>query len=172
PHDLPTLVTLRNTAANRLLAAGIDQWHPHEMGEDHFRSILTKGEIWLAEADDGTPLGAYELWWDDEPAWGPQPPTAGYIHRLMTDTTVAPPGTGRTLLRNAESRIAEVGRTLARLDCLATNPRLRAYYEAAGYAPVGTKEGKPVAGGGTRSFTLLEKELKAPKKPKDPTSRM
>ncbi|MFE9454326.1 tyrosine-protein phosphatase [Streptomyces sp. NPDC006739] len=95
------------------------------------------------------------------PDWdrGPRPPDAGYIHRLMTTPHTAPPGTGRRMLREAESRIAATGRPYARLDCLAANPRLRAYYESAGYRVVGER---PVEDGGTGSpyaVTLLEKRL-------------
>ncbi|MGW5179814.1 GNAT family N-acetyltransferase [Streptomyces sp. NPDC004082] len=135
-----------------------DQWRPGELGEDHFRRTLLKGEIWLAEAADRV-VGAWELWWEDEDAWGTQPPTAGYVHRLMVDRGSVPPGTGRELLRVAERRVAEAGRLLVRLDCLATNERLNAYYRNAGYQVAGHKEGKPQPGGPPKSFTLLEKPV-------------
>lgn len=115
--------------------------------------------MWLAEAADRV-VGAWELWWEDEDAWGPQPPTAGYVHRLMVDRGSVPPGTGRRLLRAAERRVAEAGRPLVGLDCLAANARLSAYYLDAGYRVVGRKEGKPQPGGAPRSFTLLEKSVR------------
>jgi hypothetical protein len=46
-----------------------------------------------------------------------------------------------------------------RLDCLATNTQLNAYYREAGYRVVGRKEGKPQPGGPPKSFTLMEKRL-------------
>lgn len=136
-------------------------WRPGELDGDHFRRVMARGEVWLAEAADGRALGAWELWWEDEAAWGPQPPVAGYVHRLMVDRTTAAPGTGRLLLSAAERRVAEAGRTCVRLDCLAGNERLNAYYGEAGYRVVGRKEGKPQPGGAPpKSFTLLEKELR------------
>lgn len=75
----------------------------------------------------------------------------------MVDRATAPPGTGRTLLRAAERRVAETGRTFVRLDCLAGNARLHAYYLDAGYRVVGHKAGKPQPGGTPKSFTLMEK---------------
>ncbi len=135
------------------------QWQPGELDEDHFRRIMEEGEVWVAEVH-GRPVGAWELWWEDLAAWGPQPPTAGYVHRLMVDRTAAPPGTGLRLLRAAERRVAEAGRSLARLDSLAGNVRLTAYYVDAGYQVVGRKEGKPQPGGTTKSYTLLEKSLR------------
>ncbi|WP_328904682.1 GNAT family N-acetyltransferase (plasmid) [Streptomyces sp. NBC_00441] len=159
--DLASVVRLRDEAARWMLARGVTgQWQPGELGEDHFRRIMATGEVWLAEAV-GRVVGAWELWWEDEDAWGPQPATAGYVHRLMVDRTAVPPGTGRRLLRAAEHRVAEAGRTLVRLDCLADNEPLTAYYLGAGYRVVGRMEGKPQPGGTPKSFTLLEKETAA-----------
>ncbi|MGW3493522.1 GNAT family N-acetyltransferase [Streptomyces sp. NPDC001020] len=155
--DLLAVVRLRDDAARWMLAQGVTgQWRPGELGVDHFRRIMEDGEVWLAEAADRV-AGAWELWWEDEEAWGPQPPTAGYVHRLMVDHDSVPPGAGRQLLRVAERRVAEAGRPLVRLDCLADNAPLNAYYLNAGYQVVGRKEGKPQPGGTPKSFTLLEK---------------
>ncbi|MGN9757968.1 GNAT family N-acetyltransferase [Streptomyces sp. SD31] len=157
--DPPTLVRLRDDAARWMAAWGITgQWRPGELAEDHFRQVMEHGEVWLAEAG-GRVVGAWELWWEDEAAWGARPPVAGYVHRLMVDRSTAAPGTGLRLLRAAERRVAEAGRTCVRLDCLAGNAQLNAYYRDAGYRVVGHKEGKPQPGGAPKSFTLLEKVL-------------
>ncbi|MFI0738552.1 GNAT family N-acetyltransferase [Streptomyces sp. NPDC021100] len=158
--DLAALVRLRDEAARWMLARGVDgQWRPGELGTDHFRRAVECGEAWFAEAG-GRVVGAWELWWEDEDAWGPQAPVAGYVHRLMVDREAAAPGTGRQLLRAAERRVAAAGRNVVRLDCLAGNARLTAYYLDAGYRVVGHKAGKPQPGGAPKSFTLLEKELR------------
>ncbi|GAA4292533.1 GNAT family N-acetyltransferase [Streptomyces venetus] len=158
--DLPTLVRLRDDAARWMLARGVTgQWRPGELDEDHFRQVMAHGEVWLAESG-GHVAGAWEVWWEDEAAWGPQPPVAGYVHRLMVDRSTAPPGTGRLLLRAAERRVAAAGRTHVRLDCLAGSAQLNAYYRDAGYRVVGRKEGKPQPGGAPKAFTLLEKDLR------------
>ncbi|MEV5988458.1 GNAT family N-acetyltransferase [Streptomyces sp. NPDC052051] len=155
--DLATLVRLRDDAARWMLAQGITgQWQPGQLGEGDFRKAMENGEIWLAEAA-GRLVGAWELWWDDEDAWGPQPPVAGYVHRLMVDRSNAQPGIGRLLLRTAERRVAAAGRAYVRLDCLAGNARLNSYYLDAGYRVVGHKAGKPQPGGVPKSFTLMEK---------------
>ncbi|MEU8761548.1 GNAT family N-acetyltransferase [Streptomyces sp. NPDC048659] len=157
--DLTTLVRLRDAAARWMLARGVTgQWLPGELGEDHFRRVLERDEVWLAE-DAGRVVGAWELWWRDEAAWGPQPPVAGYVHRLMVDREAAAPGTGRLLLRAAEARVRAAGRSRVRLDCLAGNAPLNAYYEGAGYREVGLLTEKPQPGGVSRSFTLREKDL-------------
>ncbi|WP_405870377.1 GNAT family N-acetyltransferase [Streptomyces sp. NBC_00005] len=158
PADAPTLVRLRDSSALWQLARGIDQWQPGEKDETHFRTRMEQGEVWLAHAGPHL-AGAWELWWDDQAAWGPRPADAGYIHRLMTTPHTAPPGTGRELLARAESRILATGRPYARLDCLASNPRLRAYYESAGYRVVGEQPAKDGGLGSPYAVTLLEKRL-------------
>lgn len=168
--DLAALVRLRDDAARWMIAQGITgQWQPGELGGGHFRRIMASGEVWLAEAADRV-VGAWELWWEDEDAWGPQPPTVSYVHRLMVDHSRVPSGTGRHLLRVAERRVAEVGRILVRLDCLAYNARLSAYYLKAYYQVVGHKEGKPQPGGTTKSFTLLEKSVRDGKGQESPVA--
>ncbi|GGS08911.1 hypothetical protein GCM10010252_55110 [Streptomyces aureoverticillatus] len=158
--DAPVLVRLRDEAARWQIAQGIAQWKPGELGEEHFRARLADSEIWIATlGPDGPVAGAWELWWDDPAAWGPQPPTAGYVHRLMTDRLVAPAGTGRRMLAHAERRILAAGRGLCRLDCRANNARLRAYYAAAGYEEVGELPSKDGGVAGRFAVTLLQKRL-------------
>jgi protein-tyrosine phosphatase len=156
--DAPALVRLRDDAARWMRANGIDQWKPGDLGQDHFLRRMASGEVWLAEAD-GRTVGGWELWWEDEAAWGPQPPEAGYVHRLMVDRVAAPRGAGRAMLAEAERRIMEAGRPYCRLDCVSANPRLRAYYEAAGYVVVGEQPFKDGRLGSTYAVTLLEKKL-------------
>ncbi|MFE6759894.1 GNAT family N-acetyltransferase [Streptomyces sp. NPDC057684] len=158
PDDLAALVALYDGAARWMVEQGIDQWQPGEKTEDHFRLRIKEGEVWFADDAQGAGVGAYELWWDDEPAWGVRPPEAGYVHRLMVRRG-APAGTGRALLAHAEERVAAAGRPLCRLDCVSTNPRLRAYYERAGYAVVGEQPFKSGAGGSTYAVTLMEKRV-------------
>ncbi|MEU9119281.1 GNAT family N-acetyltransferase [Streptomyces sp. NPDC048506] len=156
--DPVVLVELYDAAARWMQESGIDQWKPGGKGVEHFRQRMAEGEVWLAEAA-GHIVGAFELWWRDEPAWGPRPAEAGYVHRLMVDRGRAPAGTGRAMLAHAERRIAAAGREWSRLDCVASNPRLRTYYEGAGYAVVGEQSAKTDGGGSPYAVTLLEKRL-------------
>ncbi|PKV85416.1 GNAT family N-acetyltransferase [Streptomyces sp. TLI_146] len=157
-EDVPALVALYDRAARWMQSTGIDQWQPGEKDADHFRRRIAEGEVWLALTDGGV-AGAYELWWRDEPAWGVRPPEAGYVHRLMTDRTLAPAGTGRALLAHAEQRIAAAGRPLSRLDFKASSPGLRTYYERAGYAVAGEQPFKEGGGGSNYAVVLMEKRL-------------
>ncbi|CAM5240436.1 hypothetical protein SALBM135S_03557 [Streptomyces alboniger] len=85
--------------------------------------------------------------------------TAAPSPRRCGGTTRARPGTGREMLAAAERRVAGAGRALCRLDCVTSNPRLRTYYEEAGYTVVGELAGKVAADGGTYGVLLLEKPL-------------
>ncbi|MFF8639651.1 GNAT family N-acetyltransferase [Streptomyces sp. NPDC015345] len=157
--DTATLTGLYDGAARWMLERGIDQWKPGDKDARHFRRLIDSGveEVWLAE-EGAEVVGAYELWWDDEAAWGVRAPDAGYVHRLMVRRG-ARPGSGRAMLARAERRIAEAGRELCRLDCVSANPRLRTYYEGAGYTAVGELAGKVAADGSTYGVTLMEKRL-------------
>ncbi|MFF3403152.1 GNAT family N-acetyltransferase [Streptomyces sp. NPDC002659] len=157
--DAETLVALFDGAARWMQLSGIAQWKPGDKDADHFRHWIKAGEVWIAEREDGGTLGAYELWWEDQPAWGVQPPVAGYVHRLMIDRDTAPQGFGRLLLAHAEQRIADTGREFVRLDCLSSNPALRTYYEAAGYRVVGEEPGKVAEDGSRYAVVLLEKQV-------------
>ncbi|UQX00875.1 GNAT family N-acetyltransferase [Streptomyces sp. RerS4] len=157
--DAGTLVKLYDGAARWMLARGIEQWKPGEKDAAHFRDRMRDGEVWLAEDGDGRIVGGYELWWSDEEAWGVQPPVAGYVHRLMVEREAAPAGTGMRLLVHAERRIARTGRERARLDCVATNPRLLAYYRSAGYRIVGECPHKEAEDGRVYGVILLERRL-------------
>ncbi|MGE7386619.1 N-acetyltransferase family protein [Streptomyces sp. NPDC004126] len=157
--DAATLAKLHDQAARWMLDQGIDQWKPGDKDAEHFRARMRDGEVWLAEDADGRIVGAYELWWSDEEAWGVQPPVAGYVHRLMVERKAAPPGAGLRILEHAEHRIARTGRDRARLDCVSSNPKLLAYYRSAGYRVVGefpSKEGKD---GRVYGVILLERRL-------------
>ncbi|MFH8471099.1 GNAT family N-acetyltransferase [Streptomyces sp. NPDC018000] len=159
--DVGELARLRDAAARWQAGRGIDQWQPGELGRSHFLARLDDCETWLAASGADAPVvGAWEVWWEDPAAWGEQPPVAGYVHRLVTDRAAAPPGTGRIMLTEAERRIASFGRDLCRLDCLADNPRLRRYYEDAGYTVTGTLPAKNGDGGRRYGVTLLEKRLR------------
>ena len=94
-------------------------------------------------------------------AWGPQPPPAGYVHRLMVDRSSAQPGRGGCCCELRSIAWPRRGGHFVRLDCLAGNARLNAYYLDDGYRVVGHKAGKPQPGGAPKSFTLLEKTLRA-----------
>src|SRR2546423_1211405 len=91
---------------------------------------IEAGVTWLAVAN-GEAVGTLVVQWDDPLFWAGYPSDAGYLHRLAVRRHGA--GLGSRLLRWAEFHAAGAGKTHLRLDCVASNESLRAYYERAPY---------------------------------------
>src|SRR5262249_14091462 len=94
------------------------------------------GGIYLATLD-GKPAGTVTILDEPEGVWDDLPGKALSIHGLMVRRAFAGQEIGQMLLRWAEQRAAELGLPLLRLDCDATNPALRSYYERTGFTPMG-----------------------------------
>ena len=131
--ELNEVLDVLAEAARWLSAQGVEQW-PARFESDWVLPAIERGETWLAESD-GEVTGSPVVQWEDPIFWAGYPADAGYLHRLA----VLRPGTGlgAQLLRWAERHAAGKGKQFLRLDCVAWNARLRAYYERAGYAHVG-----------------------------------
>jgi ribosomal protein S18 acetylase RimI-like enzyme len=132
PEDADTFLEIHEEAARWLWEQGIRQWQPGTFQKAWIALPIERGELYLAKRG-GEALGTVMLQWADEYTWGEQPPDAGYIHGLRVRRSTTGQGLGRAMLRWAEREIARVGRPIARLDCIAGNERLCAYYLAAGY---------------------------------------
>jgi GNAT superfamily N-acetyltransferase len=77
--------------------------------------------------------------------WGDADTAAGYVHRMAVRRQAA--GLGPLLLDWAADTARQNRRHLLRLDCVASNGRLRTYYEARGFihrgdVPVGGAPGQ------------------------------
>jgi ribosomal protein S18 acetylase RimI-like enzyme len=97
---------------------------------------LPAGLVHLARLA-GRPVATFVLRWSDERVWGPDDGQAGYLHRLATRPETAGRGIGAQLITAAAGLTRERGRSWLRLDCDRDNQRLRAYYEALGFAHAG-----------------------------------
>ena len=111
----------------------IEQW-PDRFPTGWVLPAIEAGETWLAELD-GQIVGTLVVQWEDPLIWAGYPSDAGYLHRLAVRRHGADLG-GR-LLRWAERHAAAAGKSYLRLDCVASNESLRAYYERAAYEYVG-----------------------------------
>jgi len=140
--DAAAVVRLRDAAAEWLLARGIEQWHPGEAGESGLAARADAGELFVVR-DRGEVVAAVVIVPSDPLVWGPRPSDAGYLHTLVIDRRWAGQGLGRRVLARAEAHIAARGATCARLDCVAGNDGLTAYYRNAGYTEVGRRTFAP-----------------------------
>jgi hypothetical protein len=133
PDEIDVVLAVLAEAAGWLRGRGIEQW-PDRFPADWVMPAIDRGETWLAEVD-GEFFGTLVVQWDDPIFWAGYQAAAGYLHRLA----VCRPGTrqGAVLLHWAEQHAADHGKAFLRLDCVASNARLRTYYERAGYEHVG-----------------------------------
>ncbi len=134
--DTNLLIEIHEDAARWLWARGIHQWEPGTFPRDRLISRIERGEVYLARLD-GEPVGMAILQEADEDTWGARPDDALYLHGLRVRRAYAGQGIGRTILRWVEEQVAARGRIYLRLDCMADNTKLRAYYEDAGFRCVG-----------------------------------
>ncbi len=128
------LVVLDEVAA-WLASLGVQQW-PHRFDSAWVLPAIEAGHTWLVDAD-GLSAATITLEWSDQ-IWGPDDGSAGYVHRLAVRRHAA--GLGPQLLGWAAEETIRQGRHFLRLDCVATNRRLRSYYESAGFQARGDVE--------------------------------
>ena len=130
-HSTP-IAHLRDDLTRRLRRGGSDQWAPGEVAPAQVRAQIERGQWWVLEED--FLVAAVRVLESDPQVWpepGPEP--ARYVHGLMVDHRAAGRRLGEGLLAWVEARAARAGCALVRLDCVAANPALCAYYERLGY---------------------------------------
>ncbi|MEO3804154.1 GNAT family N-acetyltransferase [Nonomuraea sp. B1E8] len=110
-----------------LAAQGVRQW-PDRFERAWIEPAVARGETWLAHIGDEVAATVTLDWsdglWDDDG-------TAGYMHRMAVRRWAA--GLGAHVLGWAADTTRGQGRARLRLDCVASNRRLRGYYESAGF---------------------------------------
>lgn len=122
------VLAVLDEAAAWLQSRDISQW-PSRFEADWVTDAIARGETWLVRAG-GRVTATLTLNWSD-PLWDDIEGGAGYLHRVAVRRSAA--GLGAVLLAWARDTVRQHGRDRLRLDCVATNRRLRAYYEAAGF---------------------------------------
>jgi ribosomal protein S18 acetylase RimI-like enzyme len=135
PDELPIVVGILDQAARWMLSRGIQQWDspcPPEVWQRMAREI-ENGQVYLARlSEPGEPVGTLRLEWRGVPLW-PAEADAGYIHSMAVSPAYMGRQVGKQMLEWAIQHIRSRGKSIARLDCMSNNPRLRAYYESAGF---------------------------------------
>src|SRR5258708_10271480 len=131
-EDVATCVAIEEDAVGWLRSRGIEPGEPPRPLREIFADAIAREQMYLA-LRDGVPAAKLALT-DADDLWDDLPGDALYVHGLMVLRACAGQAVGRALLAWAARRAARLGKSLLRLDCDATNPRLRAYYESAGFA--------------------------------------
>lgn len=156
-EDIPEVIDIQVEAAEWLRSRGIDQWRiDRERTSAYLRAAVVgfppAREIYLAwqavPAEGGAahgelePVATFSLQSSDERIWGKMPDDALYLHGFAVRRAVGGMGVGLVLLRWAEGVTTAIGKTYLRLDCMAENPSIRAYYERAGFTHRGDVRGQ------------------------------
>jgi len=136
-HCLLDILDIWQDAAQWLHAQQIDQWMPISFDLAEVHACLTGGnELFLLKVG-GAAAGTFYISWSDPCIWGDasvqDDEPAGYIHRLAVGRSWHGRGLGRLMLNWSEHYISSQGKMMIRLDCMADNPQLNAYYRAAGF---------------------------------------
>ncbi|HEX6819756.1 MAG TPA: GNAT family N-acetyltransferase [Ktedonobacterales bacterium] len=131
-NDAETLLAIHEDVAHWLWCRDIRQWEPGTFPRQQLDVWIARGEAYLARLD-GAAVAMLTLHWSDEETWGVMPEDAGYVHSLAVRRQYAGQGIGRALLAWTEREVAAAGKEYLRLDCMAQNAALRAYYEHAGF---------------------------------------
>lgn len=135
-------------------AKGIRQWNADMFSPENIEKLFREQDIYVAYLH-GNLAGAFSINWEkEEEIWGSLfHADAGYVHRLAVARNCKGLGIGRLLLAHAASIIAQKGRSWLRLDCMAQNPSLNAYYTRLGLQYCGRFDG------GGWSASLYEQEV-------------
>jgi GNAT superfamily N-acetyltransferase len=129
PEQAADVLSVLDEAAAWLQQRGIAQW-PARFEPSWVADAIRRGETWLVETD-GEIGATVTLDWSD-PVWTDARGSAAYVHRMAVRRQDA--GLGSVILAWAADVARQRGCGALRLDCVASNRRLRAYYEAAGFA--------------------------------------
>jgi hypothetical protein len=129
PDQLAEVLAVLDEVAAWLHERGIAQWPAH-FEPSWVMEAISRGETWLVEADGA--IGAtVTVNWSDS-VWADVAGSAAYLHRMAVRRTEA--GLGPVILAWAADIARQHDCDALRLDCVASNGQLRAYYAAAGFA--------------------------------------
>jgi GNAT superfamily N-acetyltransferase len=133
PADVPVIDSLLREAEAWLRGRGIPMWQPAELLVDQMARDVASGMYFIAEVD-GVVAGTIRFQLEDTEFWPDLPgDDSAFVHRLAVRRAYAGTGVGGELLAWAADRARALGRRYLRLDCDASRPRLRAFYERQGF---------------------------------------
>lgn len=117
-----------------ILSKGIIQW-PLDWLESIRPEIKAaiESELFYAVEVDNTLAAVIEIRSTPEDLWNNNQDEALYIHKLAIQRKYADRGLGRNILDLIKLKARQKNIEFLRLDCVAHNDKLRAYYESCGF---------------------------------------
>ena len=140
--DIPVLAKILTAAYHYKLKHQDASWGSEQSDvftEKEVAHQLTLGVTYLARLDS-RPVATFMLQWEDPDVWGQQPPDAGYLHRLAVSADQHGQKLGQQLIEHAAQVVRANHRQFLRLDCIADNTDLCAYYEQRGFQLIETRQ--------------------------------
>jgi len=133
PRDAESVSSILFEAADWLRARDIPMWRGDELSREQIASDVAEGHFFLARCG-GEAVGTIKFQLQDDLFWPDTPADeAAFVHRLAVRRAFAGGQLSAQLLRWAGERAKSLGRPFLRLDCEASRPRLRAFYERCGF---------------------------------------
>ena len=133
PADVGAVAGILGEAARWLEQEGMAMWRADELEPALISGDVSAGLFFLGE-QAGDPAGVMKFQLDDPVFWPDVPrEDSAFVHRLAVRRRYAGTGVSGGLLRWAVARAGVLGRRYLRLDCEASRPRLRAFYQSLGF---------------------------------------
>lgn len=137
-EDIPAIARVLSQASIHKAAQGDFLWGDQPFTEEEVAGKLETGNLFTVMCD-GVIAGTVALTDTDERVWeeeGTNPNEALYIHSLATSDEVRGKGIGEKVIDWVVGKAQSENRSVVRLDCSYTNPRLCEYYVRYGFGEV------------------------------------
>ena len=150
-EDLDAIWPMVSRAVVHMNQLGNPQWGEDYPTRAHYAADQARDELYVAEDEDGTILGAVCLNQDQAPEYALLPwaisGPAMVLHRLAVDPAAQRRGVGRSFFQFAEAMARCHGLPTFHLDTYARNDRMQALIRSQGFTQVGMvhfdREGRP-----------------------------
>ena len=130
-EDAKVVTEILHEAARWLHEAGRPMWRTGELLEDRIAGEIDHFFVAVMEQQI---IGTLKFDLEDPVFWPDHPePKAAYLHRLAIRRSHTGRGISRQMLAWAVSHAPTVGKSIVRLDCETSRPRLKALYEGFGF---------------------------------------
>lgn len=148
PPDLEAVWALVRRAVARMNADGNPQWEADYPTPEHFEADLARGELFVAEGEQGAIWGAACINTDQAPEYASLPWSvsgpAVVLHRMAVDPTRQRRGVATAFFAFAEAWGRSRGIPAVHMDTYAQNASMQALVLGRGYVPVGeVRFGRP-----------------------------
>jgi GNAT superfamily N-acetyltransferase len=133
PNEVNEVSLVLGEAARWLEERGMPLWEPDELDPDWVAPAVRSGDFALGFME-GKVAGTLKFQLTDPEFWPEVVANdSAFVHRLAVRREFAGRGVSTALLAWARDRARAMGLDFLRLDCDATRPRLRSFYERHGF---------------------------------------